>query len=202
MYRNSLATLLDVDTLADAQRGPTCGFEAVENVIQQFHSLPNTLSHSDLIGRASRRGCLLWSADGPMLDPRGYSLLLSDYGVEADWYAFNHQVLIYAVRQKRGVIAVVDGHRLCPSVYSIPGSWHAVTITSLTVDAFGKVVEYIGIDSNFPNGQVRWNSAAFGQAASAWMYAPLLITKAPARRQQIVQYYRKNFWTGSLIAVR
>jgi len=189
-----------VESLADAQQGPTCGFEAVENVIQLFRPVPNSISGTDLLWRADGRGGVLWQDDGPVLEPWAYQGLLADYGVAAEWQVYDAQALVNAVQANRGVLAVVDAHQLRPSYYPSPESWHAVTVTNVIADPHDHVVEFVGLDSNFPGKQQRWKLNAFTNAASSWMYTPLLITTQPIRWRRRISHYLRQ-WDGSLVAM-
>jgi hypothetical protein len=195
-----LGGVVDVELLADEQQGPTCGFEAVENVIQQFRRLPNSISGTDLIWRANSRGGVLWEADGPVLEPWAYQGLLSDYGIKSEWQAYNAQALVHAVQAHRGVLAVVDAHQLRPSFYESPGSWHAVAVTNIIADASDSVLAFVGLDSNFPGTQQCWELNAFARAASGWEYTPLLITAQPVRWRRKASHYLRQ-WDGSLVPV-
>lgn len=192
--------VVGVEVLADAQQGPTCGLEAVENVIQLFHRVPNTISGTTLFRAARRRGALVWDAEGPRLEPWAYPLLLADYGIQAEWHEFEAQMLVNAVQENRGVLAVVDAHWLRPRDYPSTGSWHAVVVTNVVADSSGRLVEFVGLDSNFPGTTQRWNAHAFERAASSWIYRPLLITTQLVRwRQKISHYLRQR--DGSLIPI-
>lgn len=78
-----------VAPIADKQVGPTCGFEAIENVIQLFHNYGNDLVQRDLISRAQLYGALIPARDGYALDYRYYSQILHDYHIDAHWYPFS-----------------------------------------------------------------------------------------------------------------
>jgi hypothetical protein len=189
-----------VEMLADQQKGPTCGPEAVENLIQLFHPLPNSLSDTDLLWRAQARGGVLWQPDGPYLEPWAYQGLLADYGITAEWHAYDAQALVNALQANRGVLAVVDAHHLRPQFYPNPESWHAVAVTNIITDTSRRVLEFVGIDSNFPGTQQRWSLRAFGTAASSWMYTPLLITTQPMRWSRSANCYVRQR-DGSLVPV-
>ncbi len=190
-----------VESLADAQQGPTCAAEAVENIVQLFYPAPNSISGTDLIHRADSLGGVVWQADGPVLEPWVYQGLLANYGIPAEWHDFDAQLLVDAVQANRGVLAVVDAHQLRPRTYQRPESWHAVVVTNVIADSLGRVLEFVGLDSNFPGTQQRWSLAAFTSAASGWMYMPLLITTKPVRWRRKISHYLKQP-DGRVIAMR
>jgi hypothetical protein len=49
---------------ADTQRGPTCGFEAIETIIQLFHGVGNDLTERELLPWAHRYGAAAPIAGG------------------------------------------------------------------------------------------------------------------------------------------
>src|SRR4029450_13699078 len=104
---------IDVKPFADEQTGPTCGFEAVENIIQLFHRVGDDLTERELLPRARHYGFAHPGPNGFALDVRGYPRILTDFGVIARWYPFDYQqVVIPALRLNRGVLVVGDAHAL------------------------------------------------------------------------------------------
>jgi hypothetical protein len=199
-----LGGITHVGAIADKQRGPTCGFEAVENVIQAFYPEDNDLVETDLIERARFYDFLQRTATGPRLDVRGYKQILADYDIEARWHPFDHVLLAEAVQNDRVAIAVVDAHRLNPKAYSIPKQGHAIVVTNFISDAPRgavslPIVGYAGIDSNFPGVEVRWSWSAM-ESACRIMRRPLLITDSPAQWPHHVDHYALR--NGKLVAVR
>lgn len=199
-----LGGVTHVEAIADKQRGPTCGFEAVENVIQLYRPEDNDLVDTDLIERARSYGFLQRTPSGPVLDVRGYRQILADYGIKARWCEFDHLILVEAVRNDRVAIAVVDAHRLNPKAYGIPKQGHAVVVTNFISDApHGAaslpVIGYAGIDSNFPGVEARWSWSAM-ESACRIMRRSLLITDSPAQWPHHVDHYALR--NGKLVAVR
>src|SRR5689334_6776747 len=80
---------VNVAPLADRQVGPTCGFEAIENIIQLFRPLGNDLVEKDLLVRARFYGVSHLSSRGESLDVNGYARILIDYGIVSYWYPFD-----------------------------------------------------------------------------------------------------------------
>lgn len=159
---------------AEGQDGPECGFEAIENAIQQFWPVGNEVSETVLKQLASKHRFLM--PDGS-LHPAGYQLLLGRYGINSWWRSFDHSVLIQSLDEGRVVIAIVDASRVDGN-YS-PESGHALMLTSVVRDSnTGLVVGYQGVDSNFA-GQGRWWGAHdFAEAAQYYAPNSLLITQA------------------------
>jgi hypothetical protein len=186
----------NVDLFADQQTGPTCGFEAVENVIQLFHPQHNALTQQDLLPRAQHYGYARDSDEGLWLDPRGYQHLLADYGIAARWYPFDYrQVVIPALRSNRGVLVVGDAHRLNPGLYPSPDSGHAFVLTNYFTEESGVyILGYVGIDSNVPGRETPWGYECV-EAAAAWaaghvMRCPVLVTDQPGNWRMTAQFYR------------
>lgn len=162
---------------ADQQNGPECGFEAVENTIQQFWPVSNSVSDTILKQLARNYGALM--PDGS-LHPAGYRALLQHYQIQSAWYAFDHSLLINALHQRRIVVAIVDASHIDINYPSNSG--HALMLTRVVRDDANRfVIGYQGVDSNY-SGQGRWWDAHAFQRAAAY-YAPnsLLITQ-PLRR--------------------
>lgn len=153
----SFTGLTAIEPIADIQKGPTCGFEAIENIIQLSslnynNSLSEYLQHSELFdgGAVSVNG-------GFALNPEHYRHILHDFGVETDWHQFNNQTLVNAISENKGILAVGDAHYLDANSYPEINSFHAFVITDADFDDNGCVIKYKGIDSNFPNAETRWS---------------------------------------------
>jgi len=184
-----------VEPIADQQIGPTCGFEALENLIQLFYPTDNNFAQRELLPLARDAGCLVRGSDGDSLALKGYQPLLAHFGITARWYPLDHQqVLIPALHANRGVLAIGPGYALNPNVYA-PNGIHAIVITNYYTDEPAlQVLGYVGIDSNFPNQQTLWPWQAI-EASLTWaqryyLRLPLLITDAPIRWPSIARYYR------------
>jgi len=168
---------INIDSLSDQQIGPTCGFEALENIIElcQPAYRGRDLVRADLIGRAhgynavDRAGALMVQC---------YQRILYDYQIVAYWYPFDHQqVLLPALSNNQGVLVIGDAHYLNPEAYRINPSLHAFVLTNYYTDGTGQVIQgYTGVDSNFSfqqrpeqfvQGQNYWTSEAIAQAAQA-----------------------------------
>lgn len=171
-----------IAAIADRQIGPTCGLEAVENIVQLFLSAPNNLSQTTLGPMASQLGYLVWGAQGPMLVAAAFQPLLARFGIPTQWVSLDHQHLVNALAQNRVAIAVVDAHHLNPRAYPLRNSWHAIIITNFVTDAGGQwVLRYAGIDSNFSGQMAFWPWETLDNAARAAGDTPLLITNRPAK---------------------
>ena len=143
--------------LADLQCGPTCGFEAIENLIQlnntgYNNSLSDYLQHAEFFDGGSI------PVDGGLsLNPQHYQHILNDFGINADWHAFSHDLLIDLITKNRGILAVGDAHYLDSVSYPQMNSHHAFVITDAVHDDFGNVIGYKGLDSNFSGQEVEWS---------------------------------------------
>ncbi|HEY0153219.1 MAG TPA: hypothetical protein VGB92_14535 [Longimicrobium sp.] len=178
-----------VQSIADRQRGPTCGFEAVENVVLLFHPARNDLLETHLVPLAARDGTLVPDPEGFRLNTRGYTALLTRLGVAATWHAFDHQTLVAALQENRVAIAVVDAHKLAPAFYPNPRSWHAIVVTNYVSDPqHVSLLGYVGIDSNFP-GEERWWNADDLTLPQGFSFFSLLITDSPARWPSSAHHY-------------
>ena len=184
--------------LADRQCGPTCGFEAIENVIQLFRPVDDTLTERDLIPRADHYGALVRSPMGYSLDVQAYQRILADYGITAQWYVFDHQhVIIPALRADRAVLVVGYAPLLDPQGYPNPSDVsHAFLLTNYYTDETDRwVLGYVGIDSNFPRQQRTWPCENV-EAAAAWvrnnqsMPYPVLISDSPGNWPARARFYR------------
>ncbi len=74
------AGVASIAPIADQQFGPTCGFEAIENVIQLFHNIGNDLFQRDLLPRAKTYGALIPTSNGYVLNPAFYQQILLESG--------------------------------------------------------------------------------------------------------------------------
>lgn len=186
-----------VAPLADKQSGPTCGFEAVENIIQLFHTVGNDLVEKDLLPRAIAHKVAVRVPEGFSLDLRGYQLLLGDYGIPARWYYFDHlQVVVPALWNNRGVLVVGDAHHLNPQMYPQQPSYHAFAVTNYYTEQSGYyLMGYVGIDSNVAKTEVTWPYLNI-QNAAAWaaqkIGTPVLITDFPFNWPNKAKYYRMS----------
>lgn len=188
-----------LQSIIDLQQGPTCGLEAVENVVQMFFSARNNLQDTHLIPFAKQHGTLVPDSGGSWLHPSGYQPLLAEFGIGTNWYDFDHKVLVTALRANRVVIAVVDAHQIDRESYP-PESGHAVVITNYVLDPTRKrVVGYVGMDSNHSGEERAWSASALKRAALFPDHAPLLITDAPGRVPKNADFY--ILWNGALLPV-
>lgn len=182
MYGNNgpqeLGGIDGIAGIADRQIGPTCGFEAVENIVQLFVPARNDLSSTTLLPMASQAGYLVPGVHAPMLVTPAFRPLLARFGIATTWASFDHQQLIDALAQNRVAIAIIDAYYLGSATYRFRNSWHAVIITNFVTDPTGTWVQrYAGIDSNFPSQIVTWPVEAVDRAAKATgNRPPLLIT--------------------------
>jgi hypothetical protein len=186
-----------VSLLADQQKGPTCGFEAIENIIQLFYDIGNDLLESDLLQRAESYGAAVPMPEGGVaLDIRAYESILQDYRISSNWYPFDPaQVVIPALANNRGVLAVGDVHCLYPDPNLRVGSNHAFVLTNFYTDQSEQyVVGYVGLDSNFAQTEVFWphhNMARALQWASQNVVSlPVLITDAQFPGPNKARYYK------------
>lgn len=194
---------IHIEPLADKQQGPTCGFEAIENIIQLFHNVPNNLTETDLIRRAASYQGARPAPGGYSLDVRVYRRLLQDYGIPSQWYPFDHlQVILPALLQNRAVLVVGDAYYLNPQAYAL-GSPHAFVLTNYYTDESEYyVLGYLGIDSNFEKQEMAWlyqnvEIAAQTQKVSS---LPVLITDIPINWPSKAKYC-KMLSTGHMIPV-
>lgn len=182
--------LFDISRVVDQQEGPTCGFEAVETVIQLFRPAGDDLSQRLLPSLAYRNGHLMQDEEGYSLAIAGIRPLLQAFRIPATWSVFDHNVLISALHNDRVVIAVVDANILDPGTYGEPQSWHAIVLTNYVLDARGHVVGYVGADSNYSHQERWWPHETVRLAAKACRQSPLLITQNAARWAARVSHYR------------
>jgi hypothetical protein len=186
----------NVAPIADKQKGPTCGFEAIENIIQLFHNVGNNLVEVDLLRRAKSYGALISTPEGPSLDIRGYSRMLQDYGIPSHWYPFDYrQIVIPALWNNRGLLVVGDAHYLNSEAYPKIGSNHAFVLTNYyTEESEHYILGYIGVDSNFAQTEIAWPyqniENAVQWATQNVITTPVLITDIPINWQSKVKYYK------------
>lgn len=177
--------------LADLQQGPTCGFEAVENIIQLFANYGNDLTEKDLIPRARQYNALRAAPGGVSLSPAAYVRILVDYGIKASWFPFDVvNIVLPALLADHAILAVGDAHFLGYSPPAPQGSWHAFIITNFYTDydekyAFG----LIGIDSNYAGSERAWPFSAISAAVKN-IPLPLLVTSSPIKWGNRVRNYK------------
>jgi hypothetical protein len=188
----------NVAPIVDLQSGPTCGFEAIENIIQLFYPVSNNLSRGDLLQRALRYGGVVATENGPILRTEVYRQLLHDYQIPSRWYPFLHyQTIIPALMANRGVLIIGDAHYLDGGIYPWQGSWHAYVLTNFCTNYSDQLIlSYVGIDSNFPGEERFWTceqvaSSAQMAAQQIWPL-PVLITDIPASRFPAIRHYRAH----------
>jgi hypothetical protein len=199
-----------IEPIADKQTGPTCGFEAIENIIQLFYKdTPNNLSETDLLPWAKTHQVQVGNdkqelavdvSEHPerpayVLNHLGYIPILAKYGISAQRYEFNHlQVIIPALQQNKGILLIGDAHCLNPAAYR-PNSYHAFILTNYFVDeSETNILGYVGIDSNFANKETSWYCQnvedAAAVAAQRITKLPVLITDMPGNWPSTAKYYR------------
>jgi hypothetical protein len=184
-----------VERLADKQIGPTCGFEAIENIIQLFRREENDLTERYLIPRSDQLGFTQYDNRGPSLALQGYIPLLKDFNIPAQWYPFDHrQVIIPALRSNRGVLAVGDATFLNQQLYPAVGSWHAFILTNFYTDqSTNFIIGYVGIDSNIARAEVFWPLDSVGGALSTFSvirkHPPVLLTDNPTTWKSTAKFY-------------
>jgi hypothetical protein len=184
----------NVAPLADRQIGPTCGFEALENIIQLFHPLGNDLVERDLLPRARMYGACHLSPQGEFLDPKGYIQILVDYGIASSWYQFDaYNVIVPALMADHVMLAIGDAHFLGYAQTVSLRSWHAFVITNFYTDMTGTaLLGFVGIDSNVEGRESAWAYQQIANAVSA-IPTPLLISASPIRWPNRARSYRQNF---------
>lgn len=193
------------EAIADQQDGPTCAFEAVENVAELYHGKRADAISSVLIPLAQLRGLSTWSPAGFALKYEGIQPLLAQLRIPTEWHYFNQQVLVDALHANRVGLVVVDAHLLNARMYPFPNSWHAITITNYITDPAMRVVEgYRGIDSNTAVRRTHnWRAENLERAATAaQVLGPtLLVTSVPAQWAQQGVFYRRNE-AGKIVLAR
>ena len=161
----------NVHLLADLQVGPTCGYEAIENIVQCFHPyIDNDLSNQLQIN---------YPGQGGALNLEDYQKILNAYDIPSHWSNFDHQEIVNALDDNRPIVCVGDAHDLDSFSYPKPQSWHAITLTNVCRDFDGNLIGYQGIDSNFPGEEKFWSCSQIEQA-NEHLTGGVLITDKPA----------------------
>jgi hypothetical protein len=188
----------NVGDRADKQQGPTCGFEAIENIVQLFLETGDELSSTHLLPLAQQHGVASLGEDGHRLALPGYHLLLQQFNIPARWYPFDHAgVIIPALSQNRVVLVVGEANSLNPAMYPWRDRSHAFVLTNYCVDAAEThVLGYVGLDSNVAGQEIVWPLQTIA-AAAAWttqnvMPFPVLITDIPYSVADRVRFYRQS----------
>ncbi len=194
-----------VAPIADEQHGPTCGFEALENVIQLFYRVGD-ISETDLVARARNYKGLSKVEGGYAPKVSVYQRLLADYNIAAHWYPFDFlNVIIPALAANRVILALGEGYPLNPVAYVERNVGHAYIITNYYTDETGYYFGgCVGIDSNFANRESVWNYQSIQESVS-WsiqqgLNTPLLITDNPVNWPIKARFYRM-LRTGQLVPV-
>lgn len=166
-----------VERLADIQAGPTCGFEALENIIQLNNpNILNSLS-DELQYHEYYDGGLVSSG---ALNTSHYQHILNSHNIPSHWNNFSHENIINAIEHDHGVLAIGKAHSLNPMVYPDLEGNHAFVITDVIRDDFGQITHYKGIDSNFENQETIWPVENIEDALTKIDSRPqLLITDRP-----------------------
>lgn len=144
-------TMLQV--IADAQMGPTCGLETVENLAQiSCPGVDNALSD-----RCITAGWLDQNGHLPM---ERYQPLLQSIGIPSQWIdARDFQTMLNVVSQPGCAIGLYgdafyldEAYQTDPASHEVNPSryFHAITLTEPYVNGQGRVVGFIGLDSNRP----------------------------------------------------
>lgn len=199
-----------VGIVTNQQVGPTCGFEAIANLIELCRP---EFAGRDLVGEDLSRRAQAYNLATPdgRLAFAGYQRILQHYGIASSWYPFDHyQVVLPALFNNLGVL--VAGDASCLNATYPPNSSHAFVLTNFFTDeAAIHVGGYTGIDSNFPfrdgvfrAGQNYWPYQAVENAAR-WAAPflsgrPVLITTTPINWHNKVRFYRTT-QAGQFIAV-
>jgi hypothetical protein len=194
--RTKSSRVVNVRAIADEQKGPTCGFEAVENILQMFYDVGNNLSDTDLLVRAKRYGAVIHTPAGYMLHIGAYRRILADYGIACRWYPFDRdRVLLPALYNNQGVLAVGEGYHLDRKHYTSKGA-HAFVLTNYFTDVARRYIfGYTGIDSNVSNVEVRWPWQNVERAlldSSRSLGKSLLITERTLNWSGKPRYYIMN----------
>jgi hypothetical protein len=167
MFDHELGGVKTPRKIIDQQRGPECGYEAVENVVQLVYPFGNNVSEKDLKRRAAFYGFSGTVGGQSVLDPRGYQKLLADYGIASTWSSFNADTLIQALRENRVAVVIVDAAILDPKNYPPSDELHAIVVTNFGVNSQNTVVRYTGIDSNFGGTERHWRWDRLHNAVAA-----------------------------------
>jgi hypothetical protein len=127
-------------SISDKQEGPTCGFEAIENIIELCRPeySGRDLVREDLLKRAHVYKAI--DEEGG-LRVEAYQAILYDYGILSYWYAFHHYgVVLPALLNNRGVLVIGDAYYLNPRSYRRRGSGHAFVLTNFYTEESGNYV--------------------------------------------------------------
>lgn len=186
---------VNTQRLADLQDGPTCGFEAIENVIQLYHNLNNDL-HRDLIawGHATRN-CVP-AQGGYSLNESGYVPLLNHYGIGSEWAAYQQAGLVSILNQNRIALAVLYARYLYPG-HGLTTETHAIVIQNFYVGEHSRQVEgYVGLDSNRESKESFWELSTIQQGCQNLEFErqrpSILITNAHFTNAQSAPCYVKR----------
>ncbi len=177
-YNNvSFGGFAGVESIADVQSGPTCGFEAVENLVQlDNQNVSNSFSDWLQQGEAYDGGVTQEGA----LNPQHYQHILSSNNIPSHWDTFSHDSIANAVNSDQGVLAIGNAHDLNPSLYPNPEGSHAFVITDTITDDFGNITHYKGVDSNIGGSESIWPAQNIENALNNSGYSQsLLITDRP-----------------------
>lgn len=172
-------------------------------IIQMFLSVSDDLVDRDLLPRAMNYGAAQPAPRGFALDVRAYQRILQDYGIPSRWYPFDHLgVLVPALLNNRGVLAVGDAHSLYPDPRLEVGGNHAYVLTNYYTDHSERcIVGYVGLDSNFAQTEVFWPCQNVENAAQwaiqNFVETPVLITDVPVNWPDKAKYYKMTS-TGHL----
>jgi hypothetical protein len=205
--------VINESRISNKQQGPTCGFEAIANIIELCRPeyAGKDLVKEDLLGRAQgyravdQQGTLaIWA----------YQRILKDYLISSLWYPFDHyQIILPALLNNLGMVIVGDAYFLNSEAYKRSGS-HAFVLTNYYTEESGHYsMGYTRIDSNFSfqsrGGQFRegenfWpyqrvENAARG-LASYCANRPVLITSQQLRWSDTARHYRR-IRSGQFLAV-
>jgi hypothetical protein len=186
-----------IQQLADKQKGPTCGFEAIENLIQLFHTAGNDLAETVLIPKALQNGYVRHEKDGLHLPLHGYRPILAGFGMDAYWFPPDfYNVIIPALNCNLSIVVVGNAYFLAPYTYGMIRP-HAFLISNYCVNPTRHFVEgLVGLDSNFAGQECQWSIQSIQQALY-WMVqnimpTPVLVTAQPIRWTNKAPYYRRN----------
>jgi len=137
-----------IEIIADLQYGPTCGLEAIENMIQAANpNISNNISDY-LQHHLALKGINLRTEGLPM---ELYQDILGMYDIQSHWTSFNHDTILNNLNRFGGTVAITGDGYYVDSANLTPKSWHAITLTDpWRVEGQG-LIGYVGIDSNHPN---------------------------------------------------
>jgi hypothetical protein len=176
-----------VEMLADSQGfKPICATEMLENMAQILAG-DGQGALNDLSDRmqefASQHGWGHWEDGGLVLEPVNYQNMLSVLGISSHWWHFDVDTIRDALESGRPIGAFVDCQWLG---YPTSGA-HAITLTEVVKDAFGRVQGFRGIDSNFAGEERTWTLDQIARGVQslisngAWWSGKVLIPDDAAR---------------------